>query len=68
MVAVVQTTAFASVVGALGGGLLPAYFSIRMTEGVKPLISLNRFGQFLVENGQFWVLDGQKPVVILVKL
>jgi hypothetical protein len=39
-----------------------------MAEGVKPLISLNRFGQLLAVNGQFRVLPGQKPVAILVKL
>jgi hypothetical protein len=58
--------------GALGGGLYggraKAPFSIRMTEGVKPLISLNRFGQLLAGFGQFQVLPGQKPVAILVKL
>lgn len=59
--------AFASVGGALGVGAIAAFY-IRKTQGVKPLISLNRFGQLLVENGQFWVFNGQKPVVILVEL
>jgi hypothetical protein len=57
----------ASVRGALGVGA-NRVFSIRMTEGVKPLISLNRFGHFLADFGQFRVFDGQKAVVILVKL
>ena len=54
--------------GALGGGLLESLFSIRIAKGVKPLIALNRFGQLLSVNGQLWVLDGQKPVAILVEL
>jgi hypothetical protein len=59
----------ASVPGvALGGGLCESAFSIRIAKGVKPLISLNRFGQLLAVNGQLWVLPGQKPVAILVKL
>ena len=54
--------------GALGGGLLESLFSIRIAKGVKPLISLNRFGHFLAGFGQFRDFDGQKPVAILVKL